>query len=301
MKAEEIQNVDHQEIDRRVRNYWLQKGLGITGVVLVILHGLLLFAGLDRIMWIGGYTNVVTRICIILGHYVIVQILIFVIQGAETQISGSLTKSCDPFLYEACLYRVGGGMKKQINLALAQYYEGNFEQSWDTISRVSPDGLKKKYKYNYYMLRSALLFRQGRAGEVRNLEDEFQRTIGGREDTVYMQLLCASNNMRRALENKDYPSAYGFLQDYTRLYQRDSQPWVKVGIACWEGVLEYLCGNETGADARLAYVEKYGGKLFYVQELKKIREEKGKEETEDEGRTSGETCQNSSGEISEDV
>ena len=40
MTAEEIENVDHQEIDRRVRNYWLQKGLGITGVVLVILHGL---------------------------------------------------------------------------------------------------------------------------------------------------------------------------------------------------------------------------------------------------------------------
>ena len=84
-----------------------------------------------------------------------------------------------------------------------------------------------------------------------------------------MQLLCASNNMRRALENKDYPSAYGFLQDYTRLYQRDSQPWVKVGIACWEGVLEYLCGNETGADAKLAYVENTAESCFMYRSLKR--------------------------------
>ncbi len=301
MKAEEIQNVNHHEIERRVRNYWIQRGLGIAGIVLVILHGLLLFVGLDRVMWIWGYTNGITRLCIILIHYVIVQILIFAVRGAEVHISESLTKFCDPFLYEACLYRIGGGTKKQLNLALAQYYEGNFAQAWDTLSRISPEGLKKKYKYNYYMLKSALLFSQERSEEVRGLEDEFQRTIGGREDTVYMQLLCASNNMKRALKNEDYTSAYGFLQDYIRLYPHDSQIWIKIGNAYWEGFLDYHCQNEIGANAHFSYVEKYGGKLFYVQEVKKIKSNVGKDESDDKGRVPGEDCHDCSEEVSEDV
>lgn len=301
MKAEEIQNVDHQEIERRLRNYWLQRGIGIAGIALVILHGLLLFAGLGRVMWIWGYTNAITRLSIILIHYVIVQILIFVVRGAEVHISESLTKFCDPFLYEACLYRIGGGTKKQLNLTLAQYYEGNFEQAWDTLSRISPEGLKKKYKYNYYMLKSSLLFQQERSEEVRGLEDEFQRTIGGRQDTVYMQLLCASNNMKRALKNEDYLSAYGFLQDSIRLYPSDPQMWIKIGNIYWEGLLDHLCQNETGANAHFAYVEKYGGKLFYVQKVKKIKEKRKEDETNEKGGISEGDCQNCGGEISEDV
>lgn len=277
MKAEEIQSVDQREIDRRVRNYWLQRGLGMAGMILVILHGLLLFVNLGHFMWIWGYTNVITRLCIVLVHYVIAQILYIVVRGAEIHISDSLTKYCDPFLYEACLYRVGGS-KKQLSLALSQYYQGNFEQAWDTLGRVSPEGLKKKYKYNYYMLKSSLLLWQEKLEEVRQTEDEFQRTISGKEDTVYMQLLCASNNMKRALKNGDYPSAYEFLQDHIRLNPRGASLWVKIGNLYWEGLLDHFCQNRAGAEAHFSYVEKYGGKLFYVQEIKKMRERAGADE-----------------------
>lgn len=284
MKVEEMQSVDQKEVDRRLRNYRLQRYLGAAGFALTALHLFFMLLNVGRVFWITAYISLAVEISVIIAHFAVLVVLGVVIRGAWVWIDGALYRGCDPYLMEACLYRTGEGRNrgnvKRLSLAMAQYYQGNFEQAWNTLQHVDPSGLKKNIRLNYYILRSSLCFRKDMAESVRELEDEFQSRIGNKEDAKNMQLLCAANNMKRAYDNKDYRYAYQFLLEYNRLRGQADPGWNKVANAYWEGILDRKCGNLEGARAHLEYAAKNGGRLFFAEEAKNLlKEDERSEET----------------------
>ena len=151
---------------------------------------------------------------------------------------------------------------------------------------TDPSSFKKTNRLNYYALKSGLCFRFGMGDKVRELENEFQRRISGKQDTKNMRLLCAMNNLKRARANKDYESAWRFYQEWLHLSDPVSQQlWSKVGRAWQQAVLEQDCGNEAGARAAFAYVEKYGNRLMFVKDAARFLhpQETAADKTESEG------------------
>ncbi len=224
-----------------------------------------------------------------LTHFAVLFVLALVAKTGTTWIYGALQKECDPFLFEACVYHMGfmgNENLKRLNLAIAQYYQGNFQQAMDTIMHTDPSSFKKTNRLNYYALKSGLCFRFGMGDKVRELENEFQRRISGKQDTKNMRLLCAMNNLKRARANKDYESAWRFYQEWLHLSDPVSQQlWSKVGRAWQQAVLEQDCGNEAGARAAFAYVEKYGNRLMFVKDAARFLhpQETAADKTESEG------------------
>ncbi|MBM6738375.1 hypothetical protein [Faecalicatena fissicatena] len=291
MTVEEMTAVDQREVDRRVRRCRLRQWLGWAAYALVAIHLLwmILSSNFPVRLWVSGYKWDMLQICMIITHFAVLFILALVAKTGTTWIYGALQKECDPFLFEACVYHMGfmgNENLKRLNLAIAQYYQGNFQQAMDTIMHTDPSSFKKTNRLNYYALKSGLCFRFGMGDKVRELENEFQRRISGKQDTKNMQLLCAMNNLKRARANKDYESAWCFYQEWLHLSDPVSQQlWSKVGRAWQQAVLEQDCGNEAGARAAFAYVEKYGNRLMFVKDAARFLhpQETAADKTESEG------------------
>ncbi|HIX98114.1 MAG TPA: hypothetical protein H9974_01120 [Candidatus Dorea intestinigallinarum] len=291
MTVEEMTAVDQREVDRRVRRCRLRQWLGWAAYALVAIHLLwmILSSNFPVRLWVSGYKWDMLQICMIITHFAVLFILALVAKTGTTWIYGALQKECDPFLFEACVYHMGfmgNENLKRLNLAIAQYYQGNFQQAMDTIMHTDPSSFKKTNRLNYYALKSGLCFRFGMGDKVRELENEFQRRISGKQDTKNMQLLCAMNNLKRARANKDYESAWRFYQEWLHLSDPVSQQlWSKVGRAWQQAVLEQDCGNEAGARAAFAYVEKYGNRLMFVKDAARFLhpQETAADKTESEG------------------
>ena len=291
MTVEEMTAVDQREVDRRVRRCRLRQWLGWAAYALVAIHLLwmILSSNFPVRLWVSGYKWDMLQICMIITHFAVLFILALVAKTGTTWIYGALQKECDPFLFETCVYHMGfmgNENLKRLNLAIAQYYQGNFQQAMDTIMHTDPSSFKKTNRLNYYALKSGLCFRFGMGDKVRELENEFQRRISGKQDTKNMQLLCAMNNLKRARANKDYESAWCFYQEWLHLSDPVSQQlWSKVGRAWQQAVLEQDCGNEAGARAAFAYVEKYGNRLMFVKDAARFLhpQETAADKTESEG------------------
>lgn len=291
MTVEEMTAVDQREVDRRVRRCRLRQWLGWAAYALVAIHLLwmILSSNFPVRLWVSGYKWDMLQICMIITHFAVLFVLALVAKTGTTWIYGALQKECDPFLFEACVYHMGfmgNENLKRLNLAIAQYYQGNFQQAMDTIMHTDPSSFKKTNRLNYYALKSGLCFRFGMGDKVRELENEFQRRISGKQDTKNMQLLCAMNNLKRARANKDYESAWRFYQEWLHLSDPVSQQlWSKVGRAWQQAVLEQDCGNEAGARAAFAYVEKYGNRLMFVKDAARFLhpQETAADKTESEG------------------
>ena len=274
MTVEEMTDVNQNEADRRVRNYRIQKYLGYTAFAVVAIHLFYMLFRLFVMVWMRGYVKGMLEICVLAAHFAVLAVLAVIAKRASAWICGSLQDECDPFLFEACIYHVGfnGNINlKQLNLAIAQYYQGNFQQAEDTLIHTNPESFKKTNRLNYYMLRCALCFRTGAREKVRDLENEFQRRISSREDTKNMQILCAVNNLKRARENKDYASAWRFFYEWIHLTDKNAVSlWYKVGRAWQAALLEEDCADEPAARAAAAYVEKYGNRLMFVKDADRI-------------------------------
>ena len=290
MTVEEMTAVDQREVDRRVRRCRLRQWLGWAAYALVVVHLFYMIFGVFPMQaWMRPYGRGMTQLCVIVLHFVVLFVLAVVAKTGSTWVYGALQKECDPFLFEACVYHMGfmgNENLKRLNLAIAQYYQGNFQQAMDTIMHTDPSSFKKTNRLNYYALKSGLCFRFGMGDKVRELENEFQRRISGKQDTNNMQLLCAMNNLKRARANKDYESAWRFYQEWLHLSDPVSQQlWSKVGRAWQQAVLEQDCGNEAGARAAFAYVEKYGNRLMFVKDAARFLhpQETAADKTESEG------------------
>lgn len=290
MTVEEMTAVDQREVDRRVRRCRLRQWLGWAAYALVVVHLFYMIFGVFPMQaWMRPYGRGMTQLCVIALHFAVLFVLALVAKTGTTWIYGALQKECDPFLFEACVYHMGfmgNENLKRLNLAIAQYYQGNFQQAMDTIMHTDPSSFKKTNRLNYYALKSGLCFRFGMGDKVRELENEFQRRISGKQDTKNMRLLCAMNNLKRARANKDYESAWRFYQEWLHLSDPVSQQlWSKVGRAWQQAVLEQDCGNEAGARAAFAYVEKYGNRLMFVKDAARFLhpQETAADKTESEG------------------
>ena len=176
--------------------------------------------------------------------------------GSHGQGSGpvDLQRAADslrPVPFEACVYHMGfcgNSNLKQLNLAVAQYYQGSFRQAMDTVMHTDPSSFKKTNRLNYYIIKSALFFRFGEKEQVSGLENEFQRRISGREDQKNMRILCAVNNLKRARENGDLEFAWKFFWEYLALADRGRPGAVGQGE-------QGLAGGPPGGGER----QRYGG------------------------------------------
>lgn len=274
MTIEEMDQVDQREVDRRVRNYRLQKYLGWAGFALVAAHLLyMLLAVAPLYYWVGFYGRTMTDICLLIAHFALLLVLALTARGADRWIYSALQTACDPFLFEACVYHMGfcgNSNLKQLNLAVAQYYQGSFRQAMDTVMHTDPSSFKKTNRLNYYIIKSALFFRFGEKEQVSGLENEFQRRISGREDQKNMRILCAVNNLKRARENGDLEFAWKFFWEYLALADRGSQEqWAKVSRAWQAGLLEEESGSDTAARSAYAYVEAHGNRLMFVRDARR--------------------------------
>ena len=285
MTVEQMTAVDQREVDRRIRRCRLRQWLGWAAYALVVIHLLYMIFGVFPMQaWMRPYGRGMTQLCVIVLHFVVLFVLAVVAKTGSTWVYGALQKECDPFLFEACVYHMG---------FIAQYYQGNFQQAMDTIMHTDPSSFKKTNRLNYYVLKSGLCFRFGMGDKVRELENEFQRRISGKQDTKNMQLLCVMNNLKRARANKDYESAWRFYHEWFHLSGAESQQlWSKVGRAWQQAVLERDCGNEAGARAAFAYVEKYGNRLMFVEDAARFlhpeRAEEHAKQPEETAKTEGE-------------
>lgn len=297
MKVEEMESVDQKNVNRRVRNYRIQKYLGCAGFVIVALHLFYMVFSITAMFWMTGYVKAMADLCVMVAHFVVLLLLATVVKTSCLWIYGCLQKECDPFLFEACLYHMGkwgGGSTKQLNLAIAQYYQGNFEQAEDTLLHMHPESFKKTNRLNYYIIRCALCFRMGTVEKVRELENEFQRQISGKEDAGNMRILCAMNNMKRACCNKDYPAAWRFYYEWLALTKKGaSQKWAVVGRVFQMAIMERECGNDIGAREGFAYVKKHGNRLMFAAEAERFlaQDRKAWEETEQKGEERNEGAQ----------
>lgn len=265
------------EVKRRLAQYRKCKCLGIAVWIIVAFHFLYLLFKIDsRITWlIGGYGYFILGFGLLLLTLILFVICEMIIMVGTSKISSALSMDCDPFLYEACILKSGGFWHKNrllCNQAMAQYYQGKFELAWETFQRMEVYKLKGKFKLNYYILMSSLYFRRGMGQQVRELEEAYRKTAQNKREKKNFQILCASNNLTRALENKDYTAAFRFLQERMELNGNLSQTWTKVGFYFKEAEIYLGLGEKESARLKLEYVTEKGRRLFYVQEARQMLE-----------------------------
>lgn len=267
------------EVRRRMSQYRKRKWQGVGILVLAIAYLYYTNFNVDyRVRWIvGGIPYFLLVLSIFFTYAILAAVSIVVIRSGGIQISRILTDECDPFLYEACLNSSRIWMFKDrvvCNRAMAQYYQGNFEAAWQTLQRVQVKKLKGSFKINYYMILSSLYFRNGMGGKVRELEEAYRLSMKSgrrnRREQKFFQMLCAGNNYHRAMENRDYESAFRFVQERKTLSFSMNHTWNEVGLVMMESRIFLGLGEKESARLKLQYVMDKGGRLYYVKEAEEI-------------------------------
>ena len=292
---------------RRAQLYRYQgAGLGLCFLGAVYLFYMVL--GIDSyfMAWKFGRgisTLVTFSICIV--YALLVALSCLLIRFGSMRIAEILATECDPFLYEACIRRSSMVLYRDrilCNIALAQHCQGNFDKAWETLQGVSPRKLRGGFRANYYILLSAQYFKRGMGLQVHKLEEAFRQSIshktpyrqeyaqknGGpagaavqsrrKSDWKYFQMLCAGNNLTRALENQDYPAASRFLYERLDLNGNVIRPWMKVNYTFRRAQIYLGLGEKESAKHCLQYVVSKGNRMWAAREAQRILESM---ETED--------------------
>ena len=101
-----------------------------------------------------------------------------------------------------------------------------------------------------------------------------------KKEQMYFQMLCASNNLFRAMENKDYKAAFDFLAKRKVLDAGKCRKWTYIGYSLWEAKIYAGLGDEKSARLNAEYVLAEGGRLVYVERAKALLREMGSAEKE---------------------
>lgn len=270
-------NIEY-EAKRRLAQCRKNKWTGVGVLALAIVYLLYMqFVVIDRVGWfIGGWSCFLIELSIFLVYGLLAAAAFFIMRSRRAVISSIMTDECDPFLYEACLNnaRIWSFRDRAVcNRALAQYYQGNFEAAWNTFHQIQAGKLRGGFKANYYMVLSALYFRNGMGGQVRELEEACRISMksgrGRQREQRYFQMLCTGNNYLRAMENQDYESAFRFVQERRALGFPANRTWNEVGFAMWEARIYLGLGEKESARLKLQYVIDKGGRMYYVEEARK--------------------------------
>lgn len=187
-------------------------------------------------------------------------------------------EQCDPALYEACLLKLHFFLQpgwKACNLAIAQYQQGDYGRAQDTLASVPVQKLRKNLIPGYYQCLCALCFKQGRGEEVAALEEACRLALGPKPRwRQQFALVCANNNLFRAVENRDYEKAFLFLQA-TRRTGTGSVSWkmAQVTYSMWMARICLGLGEKKSAGMYLAYVKQQGGTMAAAEEARQLLQE----------------------------
>lgn len=269
-----------QEVIKRLAQCRKRKwtGVGICALAIVYLIYLeIIKMDYYTMHWaFGRVGSFLVTVSVFVVYAVIALISIFIVRSGEVKILQILTEECDPFLYEACINTRRPLLYKNgylCNRAIAQYYQGNFNLAWETFQQINPQKLKGMHWVNYYILLSDLYFKKGMGNQVTELEEAMRRVIKNKKDQKNFQVLCTGNNLIRAVENKDYETAFRFLQERIELGGNVTQKWIRVNCAWWEAKVYIGLGEKKSARLKLEYAVANGGRLYCAQNAKQLLEE----------------------------
>lgn len=297
------------EVKKRRAQLYRYQGAGFFICLLGAAYLLYMVSGIDSYVMAwrfgSGISALITAsICIV--YALIAAMACLVIRLGSVKIAEILATECDPFLYEACIRRNSMVLYKNrilCNIALAQHCQGNFDRAWETLQGINPRKLKGIFRANYYILLSDQYFKRGMGMQVHELEQAFLRSISRqtqyrqeyertngtaatdarlrrKRDWKYFEMLCAGNNLTRAIENQDYQSASRFLHERMDLNGNTVRPWMKVNYALKAAQIYKGLGEKESAKLSLNYVISKGNRMWCVQEAQRILAGMGTEEKE---------------------
>lgn len=251
---------------------------GIIALDIVFLVYMFIFKMDYRINYIvGGFASLLLTVSVFALYAVIGAVAVLVEWLGAMKIHLALYEECDPFVYESCLNRLHPFFYKErfaCLSAVARYYQGDFHGAEEILRNVNLYKLKGMYKVNYYIIMSSIFFKKGEGMRVAELEKSYRAGMkkNNKKEQMYFRMLCACNNMYRAMENKDYQSAFRFLTERKELEEGKTRKWALIGFNMWEARVCAGMGDMESARLRLDYVIKDGGRLVYVAEARELLE-----------------------------
>lgn len=260
-----------------LKKYRLHKWISNIIVVLdiaVIIY-MIIFKMDYRITYVvGGFASFLLTLGIFALYAVIGIVAVLIKRVGAVKIERALYDQCDPFVYEACLDKLHVIFYKERFAclhAIANYYQGNYGRAEEILRRINQYKLTGIYKLNYYILMSALCFRKGEGQRVAEFERIYLTgTKKKKSEQMYFRMLCASNNLYRAMENKDYKSAFRFLAERKELDGARTKKWTLIGYSMWQAKICAAVGDKESARMNLDYVISEGGRLVDVAEAKEL-------------------------------
>lgn len=249
---------------------------GIVALDIVFLVYMLIFKMDYRINYIiGGFASLLLTVSVFALYAVIGAIAVLVKWLGAMKIHLALYEECDPFVYESCLNKLHPFFYKErfaCLRAIARYYQGDFYGAEEILRNVNLYKLKGMYKVNYYIIMSSVFFKKGEGMRVTELEKSYRAGMkkNNKKEQMYFRMLCACNNMYRAMENKDYPSAFRFLAERKELEEGKTRKWALIGFHMWEARICAGLGDKESAGLHLDHVIADGGRLVYVAEAREL-------------------------------
>lgn len=222
---------------------------------------------------VGGFAFFLMILSVFALYGVIAAIAIFIKWLGAVKIDKTLCEECDPFVYEACIDRLHTVFYKErvaVLRAMAKYYQGDSRSAEEIFRNVNLYKLKGLYKVNYYILMSAIYFERGEGMRAAELEQSYRAGIRNKKEQILFKTLCASNNLIRAMENKDYQSAFRFLAERKELDSGKCRKWTHIAYSMFEAEVYAEIGDEKSARLNLNYVIAEGGRLLYVEKAKEL-------------------------------
>lgn len=262
------------EIMKSYRKHkWISNAIVLADIIFLIY--MVVFKMDYRIDYIvGGFASLMLTVGVFALYAVFAAIAILIKWLGAVQIDKALYEECDPFVYEACLDKLHPFFYKERFAALhamARYYKGDSRSAEQILRNVNLYKLKGIHRLNYYILMSAICFERGEGFRAAELEQSYRRSLKkDKKEEMFFRTLCASNNLFRAMENKDYPAAFRFLFERKTLDSGKCRKWTHIGHSLWEARICAGLGDEKSARMNLEYVIAEGGRLVYVREAKEL-------------------------------
>lgn len=271
-----------EEIMREYRTHkWISNVIVLADIIILVYLAVFKLSYTVSYM-VGGFTFFLMILSAFALYGVIAAAAIYIKWLGAIKIYKALYEECDPFVFEACADRLHIVFHKERLLflrAIAKYYQGDNRSAEQIFRNINLYKLKGPYKLNYYILMSAILFEKGEGMRVSELEQSYRSGIKNKKDQMYFKMLCASNNLIRAMENSDYQSAFRFFAERKSLDRKCSK-WLHIAYSMFAA--EIYAGLEDEKSARLnaEYVLAEGGRLVYVERAKALLREMGSAEKE---------------------
>lgn len=261
-----------------IKRYRLHKYICCAIVVLdVVFLFYMVFFKMDSWFsyYVGGFASFLLTVSVFALYAVIAAIAVFVKWIGAVKVDLALYEECDPFVYEACLNKLHTFFYKDRLTclhAIAQYYQGNIHGAEEILRGVNLYKLKGMFRVNYYIILSAVFFQKGEGMRAAELEQSYRAGIKkkSKREQMYFRMLCAGNNLYRAMENKDYESAFRFLAERKEYESGKTRKWSLIGYSMWEARICAAMGDKESARQRLNYVIAEGGRLVHVAEARKL-------------------------------